>query len=651
MSDGFATEIALQVDWFRCALELRLELARGRAPAPELAKRLIATQARIRELARPCASAALAHLRLTETEAQLLWLFAAHALDAHVRSMLAELTCRDDDLVGIDIARRIVYGESLNAAALGETSSHGLLRRLSLLERTDGNADVHESRWTWAISRRVLAFLHGDLSIDPALANIAEIKLPAKPIEQIAASEQVVAQAREAMKAGKVVVCASGAPGMGRRTLLAAAAAEAGLDVIEVDGRKLAKEPALLKKQLTMIARECRLLARVPLICNVDAVADVAAVGTELVSELDGIVMVTCGVQRPSIRWGRPVIAIEMGAITSAQRVGLWQAELGQGSVDDAEFLATQYPLAPSVLHHAAQAAKARAVGRKFVPEDIYAGIRTVLDDRLGEYAKRVTVTQTWDDLVLPDDNVTAVAGLIARVRQRRRVYEQWGFAAKVGKGLGTTALFSGPPGTGKTMVAALIARDLGLELYQVDMAKLVSKYIGETEKQLAGLFDAAEAGHAILLFDEADSLFGKRTEVRSSNDRYANLETNYLLQRLESFTGICLLTSNHEANIDPAFQRRLSLHVRFELPDARERAKLWRAMLPEAAPVDFGVDFEGLARRFAMSGGYIRNAALRAAFLAADEASSITQAHLEYAAQLEYEGMGKIALRAASVR
>jgi SpoVK/Ycf46/Vps4 family AAA+-type ATPase len=178
-------------------------------------------------------------------------------------------------------------------------------------------------------------------------------------------------------------------------------------------------------------------------------------------------------------------------------------------------------------------------VGRKLAPEDIYAGIRTVLDDKLGDHAKRVTVTQTWDDLVLPDDNIAAVAGLIARVRQRRRVYEQWGFAAKVGKGLGTTALFSGPPGTGKTMVAALIARDLGLELYQVDMAKLVSKYIGETEKQLAALFDAAEAGHAILLFDEADSLFGKRTEVRSSNDRYANLETNYLLQRLERPTSI----------------------------------------------------------------------------------------------------------------
>jgi SpoVK/Ycf46/Vps4 family AAA+-type ATPase len=223
-------------------------------------------------------------------------------------------------------------------------------------------------------------------------------------------------------------------------------------------------------------------------------------------------------------------------------------------------------------------------------------------------------------------------------------VYEQWGFAAKVGKGLGTSALFSGPPGTGKTMVAALIAKELGLELYQVDMAKVTSKWIGETERNLAALFDAAEAGHAVLLFDEADSLFGKRTDVKSSNDRYANLETNYLLQRLESFTGICLLTTNHETAIDQAFMRRLSLHVRFELPEAEEREQLWRAMLPAAAPVAHSLDLGGLARRFAMSGGYIRNAALRAAFMAADAGEAIATRHLECAAKLEYEGMGKIA-------
>lgn len=284
-----------------------------------------------------------------------------------------------------------------------------------------------------------------------------------------------------------------------------------------------------------------------------------------------------------------------------------------------------------------------RASGREITPEDFRYGVRSVLDDKLGDFAKRVEVTQDWKDFVIDEEQGEAIGELIARIRQRRTVYEKWGFAQKVGKGLGVAALFSGPPGTGKTMVAALIAKELGLELYQVDMAKITSKYIGETEKHLAEMFDAAEAGHAILLFDEADSLFGKRTEVRSSNDRYANLETNYLLQRLESFTGICLLTSNHESNIDPAFQRRLSLHLRFQVPDVDERAKLWRAMLPEQAPVDDDIDFDGLARRFEMTGGYIRNAALRAAFLAADEGTSISEAHLEHAARMEYDGMGKI--------
>src|SRR5690606_37106574 len=247
--------------------------------------------------------------------------------------------------------------------------------------------------------------------------------------------------------------------------------------------------------------------------------------------------------------------------------------------------------------------------------------------------------------LVVRADQIEAITYLVARIRQRRTVYEQWGFAAKVGKGLGTTPLFSGPPGTGKPMVAALIAQELGLELYQVDMAKVVSKWIGETERNLAALFDAAEAGHAILLFDEADSQFGKRTEVRSSNDRYANLETNYLLQRLESFAGVCLLTSNHETNIDPAFQRRLSLHLRFDLPEIEERARLWRSMLTTSAPVGNDINLNLLAKRYEMSGGSIRNAALRAAFFAADKKTPVTMELLERAARLEYEGLGKIPL------
>jgi SpoVK/Ycf46/Vps4 family AAA+-type ATPase len=330
---------------------------------------------------------------------------------------------------------------------------------------------------------------------------------------------------------------------------------------------------------------------------------------------------------------------------STAQRASLWRRALPDASQGDADLLATLYPLAPAMIDAAGRVARSEAAGADMRPEHVGAGVRAVLDDRLAGLATRVTVDQTWNDLVLPDEQTTAVIELLARIRRRCRVYEDWGFADKLGRGLGVSALFSGPPGTGKTMCAGLIARDLGTDVYQVDVSKIASKWIGETEKNLAALFDAAEAGHAILLFDEADSLFGKRTSVRSSNDHHANQQINFLLQRLESFGGICILTTNHDAALDEAFRRRLSVHVRFPVPDVDERTRLWQAMLPPRAPVETALPFDELARKYVMSGGYIRNAVLRAAFLAADEEQPIGAYHLTQAAQLEYEAMGKLAI------
>ncbi|MBK7534418.1 MAG: ATP-binding protein [Myxococcales bacterium] len=207
----------------------------------------------------------------------------------------------------------------------------------------------------------------------------------------------------------------------------------------------------------------------------------------------------------------------------------------------------------------------------------------------------------------------------------------------------GLTALFSGPPGTGKTLVAGVIARELGLDLYQVDLSKMMSKWIGETERNLASIFDAAEDGQVILLFDEADSLFAKRTEVRSSNDRYANLEVNYLLQRLDSFEGIAILTTNASGSIDPAFKRRLSFRLSFPFPDEDTREQLWRAHLPPALPVRGPLALDRLAHKYQLSGGYIRNACLRAAFLAAQDGHAVTQDHLERAVALEFAELGKL--------
>jgi SpoVK/Ycf46/Vps4 family AAA+-type ATPase len=273
---------------------------------------------------------------------------------------------------------------------------------------------------------------------------------------------------------------------------------------------------------------------------------------------------------------------------------------------------------------------------------DVQAGVRSVVDDKLSLLGVRIQWRQRWDDLVLPDDSLDELREMIGRVRHRRQVIDEWGFGDKVGKGLGVAALFSGPPGTGKTMAAGLVAGELGLDLYQVDLSRMVSKFVGETEKNLAQVFDAAETGHAVLLFDEADSLFAKRTEVKSSVDRYANLEVNYLLQRMESFTGITILTTNFDAAIDEAFRRRLAFRIAFPLPEADERRRLWQTVIPARALSD-DVDFDDLADRYAMSGGYIKNAALRAAFLAAGDGVSIAMRHLTRAAGAEYASMGKV--------
>lgn len=323
----------------------------------------------------------------------------------------------------------------------------------------------------------------------------------------------------------------------------------------------------------------------------------------------------------------------------------MWSKTIPEASAEDAEILAAMYPLAPALIVASGTAARMQAPDGAITAEGIAAGVTTILDDRLAGLARRRNVSQKSSDLVLPNDQANAIAELVARIRRRHTVLERWGFADKIGRAVGMAALFSGPPGTGKTMAAQLVAQELGLAIFQVDLSKVVSKWIGETERNLAHLFDAAEAGAAILLFDEADSLFGKRTDVKSSHDRYANQETNYLLQRLETFSGTCILTSNHESAIDPAFLRRLAVHVRFEIPEVEERRKLWRAMLPVDAPIAEPLDLDTLARTFEMSGGYIKNAVVRAAYLAADTTGVIDSQLLAHAAHLEYQAMGKIAL------
>ncbi|UBF24838.1 ATP-binding protein [Kovacikia minuta CCNUW1] len=265
---------------------------------------------------------------------------------------------------------------------------------------------------------------------------------------------------------------------------------------------------------------------------------------------------------------------------------------------------------------------------------------RTQSRTRLDNLAQRLQPAATWDSLVLPESQKQTLREIAAQIRQRTTVYETWEFAIASSNGLGISALFAGSSGTGKTMAAEVLAQELNLDLYRIDLSQVVSKYIGETEKNLRRVFDAAEAAGAILLFDEADALFGKRSEVKDSHDRYANIEVSYLLQRMETYRGLAILTTNLRSAIDPAFLRRIRFVVQFPFPDVAQRSEIWQRIFPAKLPTE-GLDYCKLAQ-LNVAGGNIRNIALNAAFLAADNGESVQMKHLLRAAQSEYAKLEK---------
>ena len=254
---------------------------------------------------------------------------------------------------------------------------------------------------------------------------------------------------------------------------------------------------------------------------------------------------------------------------------------------------------------------------------------------RLDDLAQRILPAATWDDLVLPEAERQTLREIAAHVRQRTKVYKEWGFAGKGDRGLGISALFAGTSGTGKTMSSEVLAGELQLDLYRIDLSSVVSKYIGETEKNLRRVFDAAESGATILLFDEADAIFGKRSDVKDSHDRYANMEVSYLLQRMESYQGLAILTTNLKDSLDTAFLRRIRFVVKYSFPDAKDRAEIWRRIFPKNTPTE-GLDCVKLGR-LNVAGGNIRNIALNAAFMAADAGEPVQMKHLLIAARTEY--------------
>nr|WP_202924851.1 ATP-binding protein [Myxacorys almedinensis] len=274
---------------------------------------------------------------------------------------------------------------------------------------------------------------------------------------------------------------------------------------------------------------------------------------------------------------------------------------------------------------------------------DLFAAARTQSGHELETLARKVEPKYRWDDIILPPDQLKLLHELCDQAKHRHQVYGDWGFERKLSLGKGLNVLFSGQPGTGKTMAAEVIAHELQLDLYKIDLSQVVSKYIGETEKNLDRIFTTAANSNAILLFDEADALFGKRSEIKDSHDRYANLEIGYLLQKMEEYEGIAILTTNLQSNLDDAFVRRLRFLIDFPPPNQRDRMRIWQQILPDTLPQSADLDLNGLARRFEITGANIRNIAVAAAFLAASEEEPLQMRHLLHAVRREYQKMGKV--------
>ncbi|MBE9052210.1 ATP-binding protein, partial [Nostocales cyanobacterium LEGE 11386] len=341
----------------------------------------------------------------------------------------------------------------------------------------------------------------------------------------------------------------------------------------------------------------------------------------------------------------RPLITIAVHKPSVAEQRMIWQNALGEAATSlngHIDTLVSHFNLNAATIHTVCTEARGKwgdgqmeGINHSALSTLLWDTCRSQARPRLDELAQPIEPGATWDDLVLPELQRQVLRDIAAHVRQRAKVYEQWGFGNKGGRGLGISALFAGASGTGKTMAAEVIADELRLDLYRIDLSSVVSKYIGETEKNLRRVFDAAETGGAILLFDEADALFGKRSEVKDSHDRHANIEVGYLLQRMESYRGLAILTTNLKGSLDQAFLRRIRFIVQFSFPDIHQRTEIWQRIFPKQTPTQ-DLDPSKLAK-LNVSGGNIRNIALNAAFLAADAGEAVEMKHILQAAKSEY--------------
>ncbi|HEX6904108.1 MAG TPA: ATP-binding protein [Thermoanaerobaculia bacterium] len=512
---------------------------------------------------------------------------------------------------------------------------------------------------------RVVGFLFGSDEPDARLLPYVRVVEPVARLEDLllpaAAKQGLLALGRSWRAGGQAAVLYLQGPyGAGRETAAEALCRELGLGLLVVDlERLLATEDDLFETLVALASREA--LLRDAALCwrrfDLLLADDKAPRRIRLLKVLEerrGLSFLTSeAVWEPAdaLR-DAAFLRIELPRPGHRERLELWSRALESAPADPGlAAVATRFRLTPGQIRDAATTARNLARGRDPegvaepmpTPAEIQAACRLHSNPRLSALAQKITPKYGWSDIVLPADRLEVLREICNAVRYRSRVYEDWGFGGKLSLGKGLNVLFAGPPGTGKTMGAEVLAGELGLDLYKIDLSTVVSKYIGETEKNLARIFAEGETSNALLFFDEADALFGKRSEVRDSHDRYANLEISYLLQRMDEYEGVVILATNLRKNMDEAFVRRMHFTLEFPFPTESDRQRIWTGLWPAATPRREEIDLALLAHRYEIAGGNIRNIILAAAFLAASDGGTVTMGHLLRATQREYQKMGKV--------
>ncbi|MGZ4350170.1 MAG: ATP-binding protein [Solirubrobacteraceae bacterium] len=579
---------------------------------------------------------AVGRLGLDALDSSVLALCAAPELQPRYGRLYAYL--QDDvtrRLASPRLASELLCGEGVHPADVlacfepGSRLSSGGAIRLITADATATLADRPVK-----VADRLVAFLLGASDLGTAAAGARLRRIDADPASGRQDSVAEIAPLLAAHTRLPLIVCG---PDAG-----AVVAAATGAPMLVLGARDLDKAETMADARLAAVLAGGRLC--------IDGLSDLSpAERTALLRAIDESperLVLICGSRRDAAALSdRPALIVEVPHPSFAERGRAWSGLTG---VSDANEVAAKFRLSIEQIRAAAEVSLLTARSRGDatpLPADLDMGARHASSSRLGELASHLDPAYGWEDLVLPERQLDLLRSISAYLRHRDQVLSEWGYEVTVSRTQGLKVLFAGESGTGKTMAAQVLGAQLGLDLFRVDLATIVSKYIGETEKNLERIFTAADGSNAILFFDEADALFGKRSEVSDSHDRYANIEVAYLLQRMEAYPGAVILATNFRRNIDDAFVRRLDFVIDFPFPEAADRRRIWRLVLPAAAPLSDDVDFEFLAERFKLSGGAIRNCSLAAAFRAADEGSQIEMRHLVRAVAQEYGKQGRLTL------